>query len=462
MTDLEYYRDLVDPVLASRKWILLADVAAAATPSVQYLAEIGAGRPFVLSGTPGTGDLPDPELAEVAILGTSGATIMQGMRAYFAAIADLPDGVQDRIDSWDPNHTAMVLPTGLAPNIEVHGRPMWAGRRAEWSAVEDKTTVDALWDDAGVARAPSEVVPASAANLYAAADRLDTGAGTVWVGDNREGWHGGAEYVRLVTDDDTAAGAVSFMESHCDTTRVMPFLEGIPCSIHAMVFPDGEYSFRPCEMLVFRTPGSPLFRYAGVTSWWEPAPADRREMQSAATAVAAVLRDRMGYRGALGIDGVMTAEGFRPTELNPRCSIGLSIQGQGPETPFPIASINRLLVAGQEADYRAAGFHRLVMENGAVNPQMRANTPIDKPCDETTTAPIEVIGGEVRVTTEAEAHGTLRVGPAAQGGIVMFNVESEYAVVGPSAAPIAASAFRLADDLWDTGICPLIPADVVR
>ena len=50
-------------------------------------------------------------------------------------------------------------------------------------------------------------------------------------------------------------------------------------------------------------------------------------------AVAAVLRDRIGYRGALGVDGVMTADGFRPTELNPRCSVGLSIQGQGPETP---------------------------------------------------------------------------------------------------------------------------------
>jgi hypothetical protein len=270
------------------------------------------------------------------------------------------------------------------------------------------------------------------------------------------------EYVRLVTDDDSAAGAVAFMEAHCDTARVMPFLEGIPCSIHAMVFPDGEYSFRPCEMLVFRTPDSAMFRYAGVTSWWEPAPADREEMQSAAIAVAAVLRDRIGYRGALGIDGVMTADGFRPTELNPRCSVGLSIQGQGPETPFPIASINRLLVAGQDADYRAADLHRLVLENGAAYPQMRALTPTDEPHDRTTTVPIQVIDGEVRSTTEEEAHGTLRVGPAMQGGIVIFNVESEHAVVGPSAARIAADAFRLADDLWGTGIGPLIPADEVR
>jgi len=137
-----------------------------------------------------------------------------------------------------------------------------------------------------VARAPAEVVAARRADLLAAATRLDTGNGTVWVGDNREGWHGTGEYARLVTDESSAAEAASFMEAHCDAARVMPYLEGIPCSIHATVFPEGEYAYRPCEMLVFRTPDSPLFRYAGIATWWEPAKADREEMRSAVLRVA--------------------------------------------------------------------------------------------------------------------------------------------------------------------------------
>ena len=76
--------------------------------------------------------------------------------------------------------------------------------------------------------------------------------------------------------------------------------------------------------------------------------------------------------------------------------------------------------------------------------------------------PVRVVDGEVHTAAEDEAHGTLRVGPATQGGIVMFNIESKHAVVGPSAAPVAVSAFRLADDLWDTGIGALIPADPAR
>jgi hypothetical protein len=44
----------------------------------------------------------------------------------------------------------------------------------------------------------------------------------------------------------------------------------------------------------------------------------------------------------------------------------------------------------------------------------------------------------------------------------MLRIDPEHAVVGPSAAPMVASAFRLADDLWGTGVGPLIPADEVR
>ena len=56
------------------------------------------------------------------------------------------------------------------------GRPFVAHRRPEWVALEDKTTVDALLDRAGVARAPSIVVAVGEA--AATWRRLDVGAGT--------------------------------------------------------------------------------------------------------------------------------------------------------------------------------------------------------------------------------------------------------------------------------------------
>ena len=41
------------------------------------------------------------------------------------------------------------------------------------------------------------------------------------------------------------------------------------------------------------------------------------------------LQAAYGYRGAFGIDGVLTADGFRPTELNTRISAGLTTEAEG-------------------------------------------------------------------------------------------------------------------------------------
>jgi len=120
MIDTAYYRSLVEPILRSRRWIILSDAAAG---TVQYLTDIGAPKPLVLAGSPGTGDLPDPNLAEMAILWCSGDTIMDGFRAYWAAAADLPQDVRDQIDEWDPDHSAMALATGIDPAQDIHGRP---------------------------------------------------------------------------------------------------------------------------------------------------------------------------------------------------------------------------------------------------------------------------------------------------------------------------------------------------
>ena len=69
-----------------------------------------------------------------------------------------------------PTATAVVFGTFLTESPTLVGRPLVAHRRPEWVALEDKTTVDALLDRAGVARAPSVVVAvAEAAGDVAAA-----------------------------------------------------------------------------------------------------------------------------------------------------------------------------------------------------------------------------------------------------------------------------------------------------
>jgi hypothetical protein len=457
---VEYYQELVAPLLADRRWIVCSDVLATTTLTLERLRAAGAPRPFVLAGGRGTGKLPDPDLAEIVVLGTSGNTIMESLRAYHRALRSLPASVRARIDAWDPDCRARVLASWLDEDTEIAGRPAWGARPHSWVALEDKTTVDHLWDEAGVRRAPSAVVAARPTDLIAAARTLDRGAGTVWVGDNREGWHGGAEYLRLVRDPTSAADEVSFFTDHAALVRVMPFLEGIPCSIHGMVFPDEVIAFRPVEMIVYRS-GGPLLRYAGTSSVWDPPEADRNEMRRVAQQVGRHLADRHGFRGGFTIDGVLGAEGFLPTELNPRPGAGMGAL-VAEIRDLPIIDIHRSLVAGERLDYRPADLERIVVAAADRTRVARALMPVDAVFPETEELPIVVEGDTALPADGAAGHGTLTRGPGHQGGMVFVSIEPQYLESGTSAAPVLAAAFRLADELWDTGIGRLIPATPAR
>jgi hypothetical protein len=103
----------------------------------------------------------------------------------------------------------------------------------------------------------------------------------------------------------------------------MPFLDGVPCSIHGCVLPDGTAVLRPLELAILRGPGR-RFVYGGLGTTWDPPAADREAMRDLARRTGERLRELVGYRGFFGIDGVLTADGFRPTELNPRRSAGVA------------------------------------------------------------------------------------------------------------------------------------------
>jgi hypothetical protein len=377
----------------------------------------------------------------------------------------LPHEVVDALDRWDPQRQALVLSPMFNELPEIAGRRVYGPRRPEWRRLEDKVVVDELWDDFGVTRAPSEVVAAEPVALRAAARRLDRGAGTAWAGDARQGFNGGAFCLRWVRSDEDAAEAARFLGERCDRARVMPFLEGIPCSIHGMVFPDGVAAFRPVEMVTLRQPGSSRLRYAGAATFWDPPTADREVMRDLARRVGDGLRERVGYRGAFTVDGVLTADGFLPTELNPRLGAGLSVMTRDlPELPVPL--LDRALIEGEALAYRAGDLERQVLE---IADRSRAGGAwtVTRRGPEATGANEEVAvvfeDGACRVAEDGRPpDGTLTFGPSGVGGFVRLSLDPERVAAGPPVAPLAVAAFALADERFGTGIGPLEPARPVR
>jgi hypothetical protein len=455
---VEDYRDLVRPLVAGRKVIVTGGPLAALTPMVTLVRALGALRPFVLGFGEGTGELPDSDRADVLVLELSATDIVGELRAQDALLADLPPHARAALDRFDPERVAVVIvttPSFAQPRVA--GRPSLGPRTPESIALEDKTIVDQLWDAFGVTRPPATVVAAEARALDDAASRLDTGTGTVWSGDTSEGFNGGGLFVRWVKtgDVDTAREAASFFAAHCRRVRVMPFLAGTPCSIHGMVFRDGVSVFRPVELVTLARPGAGRMVYAGTATFYDPPPEARDEMRAAARRVGDGLRERIGFRGAFTVDGVITVDGFLPTELNPRSGAGLMPLGAAlPELPLHLLH----LAARDDRDFEArpAELERLVVEAADRSRRGAAYTETRVTFTETFTRRVVYEGNEYRLAAAGEPEDArITVGPSNVGGFVRIAPEVERTPAGPSIAPLAVAGFKLADREWATGIGPV-------
>lgn len=438
-------RDVYGP----RRWIVALDVLQNSVGYVKRLRGWGAPRCLVIAGRNGTGDPPSAEDCDAHVLGLPNMGMTEAIHAAEDALRALPADVVAAVDAFDPAREARVLGAFFSDGRPVAGRSFWGTRPAAWQALEDKTVIDAVWDAIGVPHAAAEIVPVELEALRAAAARLDRGDGTVWAGDSREGFHGGADYTCLVRDGAAAVRAFDRLRTRCDRARVMPFLEGVPCSIHGVVFPDHVLVLRPAEMVVLRHPSGPTgFLYARAATFWDPPAADREVMRATAKRVGEHLRATLGYRGAFTVDGVMTADGFRPTELNPRVGAALGMMA-----PAPFTFLSDALVEGVDADWRAAELEEELLAASDARRSGRIGLFPTRRIEATTRDRLCWTGDAWRQAREDEpADGELVVGPGPVGGMIGVALVPERTPVGPSVAPRAVALARYVDERYDAGI----------
>lgn len=464
MMALESLQRAMRGLVEGRKVVLAGGLVAGATTRVQRLRALGADRVLVVAGGAGTGELPAHDDAEWVVAPSAGGGIVAGLRAEEAMLADPPKEVRNALDRFDPGAEALVLANGPGGSNHLGDRAIFGARPSVWGELEDKTVIDQLFDRWGVLHAPSEVVPTDTGELRRAAGRLDAGLGTAWAGDARDGFHGAAEFLRWVRSDRDADEALAFFEEHCDTVRVMPFLEGVPCSIHGFVFPDGVARLRPVELVSLRPVGRPRILYAGCSTFWDPDPGDRHEMREVARLTGAGLAVSVGYRGSFTVDGVLTAEGFLPTEMNPRLGGGVATMGRGlPEVPFDL--LQCALVAGHPTGIAAGEFEAETVA-AADSSRWGGTWSVTSavPRFEGTMEKDLVLDDEAcRLSGRDETPSArLSYGPGPVGGFVRIEFDQARTPVGPSVARRAVAALHFADQLFGTGFGPLAPSRPVR
>lgn len=463
---------LTADALVGHPVVVITDILANARSRVQFLLRTGVEDILVVSVAEGSHPLDAPVQSVVAGRRHQRVGSMTDeIREWRLMVTDPPQHLVDAINRFDPDRRALVLSQVPFPVQQFLGRRGYGGRKPRYAELEDKTLSLEMWQAAGIRCAAEQNAPADFDSVWQTHQNLDVGAGTVWSADASDGFNGGSDLVSWVRTREDAESSFELIGTKSRQVRVMPFLEGVPCSIHGIVLDDGVIVLRPVELVILRPrDGSLRFVYAGISTGWDPPGTDRQEMRQAAERVGQLLARRHRYRGAFSIDGLLTEDGFMPNELNPRFSRGLAMMDQG----MPALSLERL--------------HDLAMEHIELGvPAEQIEATVLAECDHTRQSLLYAATADARADAEtllrvtwragqlslnastaespgalepAEATGWLRLDPALQGNMIRLDLDETPPDL--YVAPMTAQALRLADERWGTDFGDLHAAPQMR
>ena len=428
----EWWIEPMRRVFAGRAVVLAGAMASSWTEHIELLHSVGVSKVLVVA-TEGRGAGPLPDVPTVIVEPRPGLSQMERIHVADRILHEPTSEMVTAIETFDPTGEALVVATFLSTATHLLGRPVVSSRRPEWLALEDKVVVDAFWDRAGIDRQPSRVVALDEAE--GAASEIDRGDGTVWAADAREGFHGGAARTYWVSDDASRNRAVAGLASVCDSVRVMPFLEGVPCSIHGIVLPDSVAVLRPVEMVTLRR-GHEL-AYAGCATYWDPDPIAHEQMRTVARRAGDRLREEVDYRGTFTVDGVVTSDGFWPTELNPRFGAGVMTIARG--VGIPLVLVNDLVVGGHDVGRTAAELEDDIVEQGDAR---RGGGTWQSGLDVATHLESEPVQYREGTWAWSRSGGPVDAHVTAGAGFVRCLYEQASTPIGPSTAPRAAAFWQ--------------------
>ncbi len=476
----EWY--LSEPV-RDRPVIVAFELLAGMNRTVADLQRWGARRPLLLADGRGTGPIPAPEAADVVMLpDETFDSLTDQVRARMRPESRLTPAVVSEVDDYYPAGDAWWWVSPVSPNTAMLGRPVLGGRPPAQVALEDKMLVDPLLAEIG---APASCAVDAAATydelMQATAGVLAAAGGdqVVWAGDTLGGTNGGGDYVRWVRTTDHAVEAADFFAQRCRRVRVSAFLEGVPCSIHGVCLPDGVAVLRPVELATLRDPDRGRFVYAGMGTTWDPAASDTEEMRGLARALGENLTRRYGYRGGFGIDGVMTADGFRVNEINPRFSGGLTrLARMAPAAHLELVQVNALL--GRDIGRSAAEIEehaRAILDDNrfidamglSAKHLLEDHVEIAVTAGDARLERADLSDPDVARTSPAALSadalsviGAVAAGPSPLGSFVRFTVNHDVLRVGDRVAPYSALLLDFADRTWGTGFGRVLMAPDAR
>lgn len=372
------------------------------------------------------------------------AQLLADRHALLATLAtDSP--LSTLVDQFDPARRAILLVTDPLNPTVTGSRRRLGGKHPSWGFFEHKSVVDVLWDTIGLVRAESAVYDAAGSlcrHLYPQGPDLVHALQPYG-----EEPSAGGEDIRwasaaLLRRDDEAV--------RHGRLRIMPLLSGVPCRLHGVVLAEKTAAFTPLELLVPRRPADGTFLCAGTFPLPEP---EQRPMVQLTRWIGEALRDRLAYRGGFSVDGILTRDGFRPTDLNTR--VTSAFEAAPPPLRVAVhasALLARAGIPGVDAAGLEERTHQVLNRAG----YLTLLTIVRQPAT-AAMRPVCWSGPALVACAFEQAHGVLEITTGPRGTVLSVRLRRDRLPAELSAQEAAVVAFRAADDLLDTGLGHLQP-----
>lgn len=257
---------------------------------------------------------------------SSNESITASINSYQKHLVVLHDDVRRAINRFDPAGDAIVI---IHPTIaldELAGRTVFGYKNNTYNDLQNKLKFSVMLDKIDVLSSEYIVCPSNSEEIRSGFMKLNRGKGVVIAADNKLGWHGAGDRTRWIHHKSDCENIASFFRDRANEVRIMPFLTGVPCSAQLLITNESCSVLNIVEQLNLLNIKQNKFVFCGVSSYWRPNEKSAGQIVKMGESIGEILRVEDGYRGFLSIDGILTEDGFMPTEINPRFSYSFMCQ----------------------------------------------------------------------------------------------------------------------------------------
>ncbi|MDC9597411.1 hypothetical protein [Xenorhabdus anantnagensis] len=242
------------------------------------------------------------------------------------------------LDKIDPEKNITFLGGVRLPLSQLADRITYGWQKPEWAKFEDKIYIDDSLRRWGINTPPYKIIDPDPNDAVAAFHFLNKGKGVILAIDNSKSFNAGSNGLVWIREPDEIADVLDKFRNQTRKFRMAEFIQGVPCSILAMVLPTGVAVFDPIEILTVFEKTTNQLLFCGSSNRWQPGKlADN--MRDCTRVAGEKLAEEAGYRGIFSLDGIWTGNEFFATEINPRHASGLGLHRAVPL--FPCYLFNR-------------------------------------------------------------------------------------------------------------------------